>query len=310
LAQTNNIIVVCPQALVDPLVGSTAWNSGAGPTYYTLNSGVDDVGFISALIDKVSLDYSINPNKVFACGFSMGGFMTEKLAVQLNTKIKAFASVAGTFGNGILPVAAGAPGRPVSIAHFHGTSDGTVPYSGNTYGNDVDVLINYWKTNNQSNPVAIYNALPNTMADGYTVDHYKYTSPNNNSVIELFKVNGADHVWLTAANDISYTTEIWNFFNRYIQTNLSTSDFQNSQNNLTLYPNPAEDKINFSFTGINQNNSFDLALYDLSGREIVSKKVQFVNGNYTMPIENINSGVYFARLKNKDLDVNKTVIVK
>jgi len=310
LAETNNIIVVCPQALSDPLAG-TAWNSGAGPTYYQPNSSVDDIGFISALIDKVSLDYAVNPNKVFSCGFSMGGFMTEKLAIQLNNKIKAFASVAGTFGNGILPVAVGAPGRAVSIAHFHGTNDGTIAYTGNTYGNDAEVMINYWKTNNQSNPVAVHTVLPNTAADGYTVDHYRYTSPNNNSVIELFKVNGADHVWLGPTNDISYTVEIWNFFNNYIQTTLSASEFENSEENLTIYPNPVKDKINFSFANIGQDNLFDLTIYDLSGREILSKKAQFVNGNYTITIDNTNykSGIYFVRLKSDSILMNKKIVI-
>lgn len=309
IAQTNNIIVVCPQALSDPLAGA-AWNSGAGPTYYIPNSNVDDVGFISALIDQVSLDFAVNPNKVFSCGFSMGGFMTEKLAIQLNGKIKAFASVAGTFGNGILPVAAGAPGRPVSIAHFHGTSDATIAYTGNTYGNDAEVMINYWKTNNQSNAVGVHTVLPNTAADGFTVDHYKYTSPNNTSVIEFFKVNGAGHIWLGPSNDISYTTEIWNFFNRYIQLTLSTSEFESIGNSLSLYPNPVQDKINFSFTGTHQEELFDVSIYDSYGKEVLSEKAQFRGGNYTLPIENFNSGIYFARLKNKNQEVSKKIIVR
>lgn len=310
LAETNNIIVVCPQALSDPIAG-TAWNSGAGPTYYQPNSSVDDIGFISALIDKVSVDYAVNPNKVFSCGFSMGGFMTEKLAIQLNNKIKAFASVAGTFGNGILPVAVGAPGRPVSIAHFHGTSDGTIAYTGNTYGNDAEVMINYWKTNNQSNAIGVHTVLPNTAADGYTVDHYRYTSPNNTSVIELFKVNGANHVWLGPSNDISYTVEIWNFFNNYIQTTLSVSEFENTDDNLTVFPNPVQDKINFSLTNMGQDNLFDLSIYDISGREIQSKKAQFINGNYTMTIDNVNykTGIYFVKLKSDSIMINKKIVI-
>ncbi|MGX7668453.1 T9SS type A sorting domain-containing protein [Flavobacterium pedocola] len=311
LAETNNIIVVCPQALSDPLAG-TAWNSGAGPSYYIPNANVDDVGFISSLIDVVSAQYAINPNKVFSCGFSMGGFMTEKLALRLNNKIKAFASVAGTFGNGIMPVAAGTPGRPVSIAHFHGTSDGTIAYTGNTYGNDVSALINYWVTNNQSNPVPVQTALPNTANDGYTIDHYKYTSPNNNSVIELFKVNGADHVWLTAANDISYTTEIWNFFNRYIVTTLSSADFGVSKDGLAVYPNPVVNEINFNLSGSVQDEVFTLAVFDISGRNIVSKQVQFSNGSYRLSVDNLNlnSGTYFAKLTGKNNEFCQKIIIQ
>ncbi|ASK29360.1 hypothetical protein CEY12_04270 [Chryseobacterium sp. T16E-39] len=309
IAESDNAIIVCPQALTDPLTGSTAWNSGAGLSFYIPNSNVDDVGFISALIDKVKQDYSINPNKVFACGFSMGGFMTERLALVLNNKIKVFASVAGTFGNGILPVAAGTPGRPVSIAHFHGTADSTIGYTNNNYGNSVDQLISYWKTNNQSVSSPIHTLLPDTVNDGYTVDHYKYTSPNNNSVIELFKVNNASHTWLTSQNDISYTQKIWEFFNQNSDF-LSVSDVQ-SNIKLSFYPIPAKDHIIITFP--KNYTNVELEIVDLSGRSIWTEKAEVRNNQYQLNLNSFRhaTGTFILSIKIKDENtvINKKVII-
>lgn len=307
LAETNNIIVVCPQALADPLAG-TSWNSGAGYTFYTPNANVDDVGFISALIDKVEQDYSINTNRVFACGFSMGGFMTERLALVLNNKIKVFASVAGTFGNAILPVAAGTPGRAVSIAHFHGTNDNTIGYVNNNFGNSVDEMISYWKTNNQSVTTPVHTVLPNTANDGYTVDHYRYVSPNNNSVIELFKVNNADHIWLTAQNDISYTQKIWEFFNQNSSV-LSVKEAAPKME-FSITPVPARDFVTISFS--QKISDFELSVSDMAGRKVYSEKVKPVSGQYQLNLHTagIKSGTYIVSVKaDNGTDFSKKLIV-
>lgn len=313
LAETNNIIVVCPQAMSDPIAG-TSWNSGAGFSFYTPNAGVDDVGFISSLIDKVKQDYSINPSRVFACGFSMGGFMTERLALVLNDKIKVFASVAGTFGTAILPVAAGTPGRPVSIAHFHGTSDGTIGYINNNYGSSVDDMINYWKTNNQSVNNPVHTQLPDTANDGYTVDHYKYVSSSNNSVIELFKVNNADHIWLTSQNDISYTQKIWEFFNQNSST-LSVNETSSSID-FSMVPNPAEDYIEINFPPNNPDfsSTLEVVISDFTGRTVLSQNVQLNETKYRLNLKanGLKSGNYLVSLKTKTgmNSLNKKLIVK
>lgn len=301
LAETNNIIVVCPQAITDPVAG-TSWNSGAGFAFYTPNAGVDDVGFLSALIDKVKQNYSINANKVFACGFSMGGFMTERLALVLNNKIKVFASVAGTFGTAILPVAAGTPGRPVSIAHFHGTSDQTIGYTNNSYGNSVDEMINYWKTNNQSVSTPVHTTLPDTANDGYTVDHYKYVSPNNNSVIELFKVNNAGHIWLTSQNDISYTQKIWEFFNQ--NSNVLAVGEVGVKPVFSMAPNPADNYVEFTLPskGWEHSSELEISIFDLTGNKVLSLPISFTDRKYRLNLKEnaLTSGVYMISFKTKD----------
>ncbi|MBW1819889.1 MAG: hypothetical protein JRJ60_22345, partial [Deltaproteobacteria bacterium] len=85
---------------------------------------IDDVGFVSDLIDKIMEDYCINPDRVFGTGFSNGGIFSYRLACELSDRIAAIAPVASY--NGTLSCS---PSRPVPIIAFHGTDDPVIPYA-------------------------------------------------------------------------------------------------------------------------------------------------------------------------------------
>lgn len=247
VADTANFIVVYPEALVDQLLtGSTAWNSGAGVAGFILNPDVDDVGFINALIDTMSAQYNIDQNRVYATGFSMGGFMSNRLACELNDRIKAIASVAGTIGGTLTCT----PGSEVAVCHFHGTIDGTVGYGtpdgsqDNTFGNNVVDWIDFWTSNNDCGSISLEGQFPNTSNDGLTIDYVEYDGCSNGTRVVHYKVNGADHVWLGPNNDIFYTTEMWKFFLGQSPSNLLPASI-NEPNLRTIgvYPNPTADVL-------------------------------------------------------------------
>lgn len=291
VADTANFIFAIPQALVDQLSGSTAWNSGAGAFGITLNANVDDVGFLNALIDTVSAGYNINQARVYATGFSMGGFMSNRLACQLNNRIAAVASVSGTIGNGINCQ----PDHAVPVAHFHGTADATVAYSGNQFGKDAETLVAYWVNNNGCDTMAIIDSLPDTKNDGKTVIRYKYINGNFNSEVYFYKVIGGAHEWLSAANDINYSVEIWNFFNRFEWT------FQPSgvgslmdESRLSIFPNPAKSSCSIKLI----DEPFDkVDVLDLSGRLISHE--EFGKGTYThiLHTDLLAEGSYLVRVQ-------------
>lgn len=303
IADTANIIVVVPQAVSDFLAGA-AWNSGAGFLGYYPNPTINDVGFISALIDTVSANYAIDPNKVFSCGFSMGGFMTERLACELNDKIKAFASVSGTFGQGLPPCT---PNRAVSIAHFHGTADAVVPYNGPTPGLAVSDLMTFWATNNQCDATPTETNLPDTQNDGYTVDHFVYENGLNNTNLELFRVNGADHVWLSSANDINYTKEIWHFFSKqqFVATGIETA----TQHKVAVYPNPSSNAIMVDMTQLPSNKSYLLAIYDYSGKLVFSKNTQAAQNQLLLKDLGLSRGLYVLKINADGVAITQKITV-
>lgn len=310
VVDTANIIVVVPQAISDALAG-TAWNSGAGMFGYFPNASINDVAFINTLLDTIQTNYAINPNRVYACGFSMGGFMTNRLAIELNTRFAAFASVSGTIGTGLPGFN---PNNAVSIAHFHGTGDGTVPYAGNTSGIGADSLVNFWIDNNQCNSAPQHISIPNTQSDGYTVDQYIYSGGEDNSSVEFFKVTGADHVWLTPANDISYTKEIWKFFNKHktISSTAGINELASDGDEYVVYPNPASEFLNVRYTGKSSNGEVQFSLLDLAGKTLLSSSVDFTAGFASIPLHSSDfKGIYLLKLKSgKDEEIIKRVCIE
>jgi len=102
-----------------------SWADGRGASVPD-QQGIDDVGFLAALIDRLSAEYGIVPGRVFVTGMSAGAFMANRLACERADLISAIAPVAGTLGAGV-PCA---PSRPVSVLQIHGTADPVVPYNG------------------------------------------------------------------------------------------------------------------------------------------------------------------------------------
>jgi polyhydroxybutyrate depolymerase len=119
LADEAGFIVVYPDGV------DRAWNDGRGTIK---RQDVDDVGFISALIDRLSHTYNIDRARVYATGMSNGGMMSARLGCELSDKIAAIATVAGNLNVDISGNCA--RGRPISMLIMHGTSDPIVPYEG------------------------------------------------------------------------------------------------------------------------------------------------------------------------------------
>lgn len=306
VADTANIIVIVPQAYTDPFAGA-AWNSGAGSSGYFPNATINDMAFLNALIDTAIANYAIDQSRIYICGFSMGGFMTERMACESNTRIAAFASVAGTIGIGLTQCN---PGRAIPIAHFHGTADGTVSYSANTYGINTDSLINFWVDNNLCNTTPTTSTFPDLVADGLTIDHYVYPNGQQNSIVELFKANGADHQWLyPPANDISYTIEIWKFFRRYTLSTSNVIPVTNNQN-INVYPSPAKDLINISLPQSCIDNNYNIKLINIYGHVVISKT--FAGNEYSLLLNNkaVKNGIYFLKINGDGVNYSKKVLIE
>ena len=248
--------------------------------------------------------YAVNPNKVYVCGFSMGGFMTERMACESNNKIAAFASVAGTIGSGI---ASCNPGRTVPIAHFHGTADQTVGYYANNYGITADSLIHFWIANNHCDTTAAHTVFPNTVNDGFTVEQFSYADGVQKPTVELIRVNGAGHTWLyQPVNDISYVIEIWKFFSQF-KTPVSNNDIDAPKDlNIAVFPNPAKDNITISLPKTEQHTSFNLCIYNMLGEKVfedntaassymLSLAKGFDNGIYVLHVST-NNGSFSQKL--------------
>lgn len=245
IADTANFLIVHPNGTIDPQ-GNRFWNTfGTGST-------VDDVGFLSNLIDSLSAKYNIDPNRIYSTGMSNGGFMSYSLACERSDKIAAIASVTGSM---ITPkLNACDPQRPVPVMEIHGTADNTVPYNGSALSGFVPIptLVAAWVQKNGCNPTPIFTPVPDiNTTDGCTAEHYLYTGGDKGSTVEHYKIIGGGHTWpgqlfpIGVTNqDINASKEIWRFFSQYrlnLLTDVSTPEI--AEETWSVFPNPARDML-------------------------------------------------------------------
>lgn len=123
-AEQQGFLYVHPDGTTN-IVGQRYWN--ATDACCGLRSEVDDVAYITSIIDAVSALRSVDPRRVFLIGHSNGGFMSYRMACDLSPRIAAIASLAGsTFDD---PSKCN-PSSPVSVLQVHGTADETIAYAG------------------------------------------------------------------------------------------------------------------------------------------------------------------------------------
>lgn len=86
-----------------------------------------DVTFIADLIDHLSAEHPIDPDRIHVAGISNGGGMAFVLSCELSDRVASIGTVAGLFTH---PWEACDRTRPVPLIAFHGLDDEIVPFAG------------------------------------------------------------------------------------------------------------------------------------------------------------------------------------
>lgn len=193
---------------------------------------VDDVSFVSALIDHLQQQINIDSHKVYATGFSRGGILTQALACKLPNKIAGFASVAGSLPVRLKPNCQ--PKTSVSILMLNGTNDRDVLYEGNDHTQQgalvsISDMVNFWRRRSPSQ-TSHDQCTSSKESPKFSKDKVKtalYTGCSGNSEVwQLAVVNGG-HFWtggsstdeslnkFNAKLGLNASETIWNFFERH-----------------------------------------------------------------------------------------------
>lgn len=115
--------------LIAPDGAERSWSHQGSPT-----RARDEHVFLSTVLDDVQARWPVDPDRLWATGFSQGGSMVWDLACFLGDRFAAFVPVAGGFWR---PMPERCPSGPVALMHIHGLSDGVVPLEGRGIRNDT-----------------------------------------------------------------------------------------------------------------------------------------------------------------------------
>ena len=187
IADTADFILVYPQARPDPSDGNSFnWIPKTPGTF-------DDVPFFSSMIDAIASNYQIDQNRIYACGYSLGGDMTFELGCKLNNRIAAIAPVARTMQAN--PSSFCSPVHPTGVLTILGTDDLVSPYNGIVFAG-IEYYISaaathsYWATQNNCNPTATMTTV------SPSVERYTWSTPSGCAYVEELKVLGGGHIGL------------------------------------------------------------------------------------------------------------------
>lgn len=307
VSNLNGFLAVYPQGYGVIPSGGFSWADGRGTSADI--AGIDDLGFIDKLLDTLIAKYSIDTNKIYICGFSNGGFMTQRFACQQNQRFAAMASLGSIMDTTLF--ASCNPSRPIPMLFMLGTADPFVPYNGGPMIGSgpvppivgIDTLINFWKVNNNcvtsNTPINGPNIV---LTDSSTVTIFNYTNCSCNSDISFYRINGGGHTWpgveipsyeIIAGQtneDIQASVELWNFFNAHTLCNTTVGiDEQTTQIKIKVYPNPATTILYLQFL---QNENYKLDIKNYLGQTILTA----INQNQ-IDISQLTNGIYLLTLQ-------------
>ncbi len=216
----EGFIVVYPEGSSRGMDKLLTWNAGhcCG---YAMKNQADDVGFISALIDKLASQYPIDRNRVYVTGMSNGGMMSHRLGRELSGKIAAIAPVVATiFGDEQRPAHA------VSAIMINGQLDTSVPHEGGPPGGRAARAWDGTPAKPALHQGAFWSGVngcattPKKSDRGASL-HWKYECPAGTAV-ELYLVKDSGHSWPGGeagsrrgdqpSQSMNATDVIWDFF--------------------------------------------------------------------------------------------------
>jgi polyhydroxybutyrate depolymerase len=227
LADRDKFVVVYPDGY------KSHWNDCRASADYAANQeNIDDIAFLGQLVAFFANNAAIDPGRVYVTGFSNGGQMAYRLALEAPDLVTAIAPISAN-----LPVddnlGCKASGKPVSVAIFNGTRDPVNPYEGGlveVWGNtsrgtvmSASATADYWNT------VAGVTAEPEVInfaesdGDDSTSVLQQRWQGQHGTQIRLYTMVGSGHVIPSkivkfpraqgpGAGDISGPEEIIDFF--------------------------------------------------------------------------------------------------
>ena len=300
IADTANFIVVYPQARQDASDGNSFnWIPKVPGTF-------DDVPFFSSLIDTIASNYQIDQNRIYACGYSLGGDMTFELGCKLNNRIAAIAPVARTMQanpNGFC-----SPVHPTGVLTILGTVDLVSPYNGIVFGG-IEYYISaaathsYWATHNN----CVTTATMNTVSP--SVERYTWSTTPGCAYVEELKVIGGGHDWPGSFGNmtIDANIEIWGFVSRYdINGLIGCATTSINENNsfvvdYVVYPNPFKSQLTIEIESLKEA---EYKVYSVIGKLLLTGVLK--DGVNTIDLSSFPQNIYFLNIDNQSIKLVKT----
>lgn len=184
-SEEQGFIVAYPAGTGDPLV----WY-----TLHEIQDGApDNVKFVDMMIDKLLVDYNIDPSQIYVTGFSNGGGMANRIACDLSGRIAAVAPVAG----GHFTDDSCDPERAVPIFAIHARLDAHVLYDGGELTMSIPDWSLEWAQRNGCNMTPI-----DETDTSVPINVVSWRECRGDATVTLTSMNSIGHSWSPEMTDL------------------------------------------------------------------------------------------------------------
>lgn len=224
-ARAHQFIAVFPEGV------ERSWADGRGATPAS-HANVDDVAFLSSLIDELVKRQLADASRVYVVGMSNGGFMALGAACFLSKKVAAVGSVTGFLATTWAKSCA--PERTVPVYLIASDADRVVPFAGGTLSGDRGETLGALETTrffaeraSCAQPAQEHVLTDRALEDGTRVTRFTFSPCVHGAVIQLDVVAQGGHTWpggrTTApesavgrtSRDVDASEELWRFFSQF-----------------------------------------------------------------------------------------------
>ena len=167
-------------------MGAKGWDCGLMDP-----QDVDSLEYLINLVIYLQDEYGLSKTKAFAAGFSNGGFMIHRIAMEAPDTFLAVASVAGMMTNKVWDERSDK--TSIGFLEICGTKDNVVPQNGNGTAAAspypaIEVVMDYW---------ASANGLGSSSVEALSdkAELTKYTALFNKTQVWYVKIEGGAHEW-------------------------------------------------------------------------------------------------------------------
>ena len=175
---------------------------------------MQDIDYLEAIYTDISSRVTIDVNRVYAIGYSLGGMFSYELACQMSNRMTAIGSLAGS-----MPLSPSScnPSRNVPILHIHGVLDEIIPYGSrwdwkawDAVGTmrDIPDLVDFWSD--------LYDCtLQSTSTIASSIERDVRESCSGAVRVEHYRMQNGTHAWPTAIGAIDTPELFWSFLSTF-----------------------------------------------------------------------------------------------
>ena len=308
LSEKENFIVVYPSALRYRIFTDgenktiTKWNTSpdAEWVFQAGETGADDIKFLRRIIEEMKQDYKIDAKRIYLNGFSNGGAMASKCAVEMSDVLAAVAENAASFYIDTVYI----PKRKLPVLFQVGNKD----YGPGNIGPEIPLI--YLDTLLSQAGIPIQNGKHFRIANNHirnfnlqssytivgdtnqvVVATYlpKNPGPGTGYEFKFILVKALAHAYPNGENHFFDAPKVhWNWMQKFmVENTVATKDEKNEALELvSFYPNPSQNKIQF-------DTMTEWNIMNLNGESI---KKGFGN---EIDISNLPPAIYFLKMENK-----------